>query len=56
MKSRTEGRRLLSMGAVQVNNRIEKENRPIAESDLLHGRYILVQIGKKHFELYKTST
>jgi tyrosyl-tRNA synthetase len=47
--SKTDARRHLANGAVQLNGRVETENRPLQPSDALHGRFVLLRRGKKNF-------
>jgi tyrosyl-tRNA synthetase len=51
VKSRGDGRRQLAQGAVYVNNARLAEDRPIGESDLLHGRWILLRRGQREYAL-----
>lgn len=48
--SKSEVRRLIKGGGLYVNgSRIVEENRSVAESDILEGRYLFVRLGKKRF-------
>jgi tyrosyl-tRNA synthetase len=51
VQSRGDGRRQLAQGAVYVNNERVSEDRPIGESDLLHGRWILLRRGQREYAL-----
>ena len=50
--SKGELRRTLTGGGLQINKeKIESVDRVVGSSDLLNGKYILVQKGKKSFSL-----
>ncbi len=50
--SKGESRRMIGGGGVSVNkNKVENSERIIGENDLINGKYILVQIGKKRYFL-----
>jgi tyrosyl-tRNA synthetase len=49
--SRSDARRSLEQGGVYVNNRRVDQDRPVAEGELLFGRYVLLRKGKKSYHL-----
>ncbi|MCK4889276.1 MAG: tyrosine--tRNA ligase, partial [Candidatus Aminicenantes bacterium] len=50
--SKGEARRMIKSGGVSINKeRIEDPDKMIGEEDLLNGKYILIQIGKKKYSL-----
>ncbi len=51
--SRSEARRMLKDNGVSINKEKIKENYSISTKDLLNGKYILVQKGKKNYYLVK---
>jgi len=54
-KSNGEARRMLKDNAVSINKQKIKEDYQITENDLLNGKYILVQKGKKNYFIVKVS-
>ncbi len=52
-KSNGEARRMLKDNAVSINKQKIKEDYQISEDDLLNGKYILVQKGKKNYFIVK---
>ena len=50
-KSRSEARQLLAQGGLAINGETAAEGRVVTESDLLHGRYVLLRRGKRAFHL-----
>ncbi len=52
-KSNGEARRMLKDNAVSINKQKIKEDYQISENDLLNGKYILVQKGKKNYFIVK---
>jgi len=52
-KSNGEARRMLKDNAVSINKQKIKEDYQLSEDDLLNGRYILVQKGKKNYFIVK---
>lgn len=52
-KSNGEARRMLKDNAVSINKQKINENYQVSEKDLLNGKYILVQKGKKNYFLVK---
>ena len=52
-KSNGEARRMLKDNAVSINKQKINESYQINEKDLLNGKYILVQKGKKNYFLVK---
>ncbi|GCD78466.1 tyrosine--tRNA ligase [Thermaurantimonas aggregans] len=51
--SRGEARRMLQQGAVHINKEKWSENQPITSSQILNGRYMVIQKGKKNYFLVK---
>lgn len=51
--SRGEARRMLQQGAVQINKVRWNEHQPITQNQILNGRYMLIQKGKKNYFLVK---
>jgi tyrosyl-tRNA synthetase len=54
-KSNGEARRMLKDNAVSINKQKIKEDYQISENDLLNGKYILVQKGKKNYFIVKVA-
>jgi tyrosyl-tRNA synthetase len=52
-KSNGEARRMLKDNAVSINKQKIKEDYQLSEKDLINGKYILVQKGKKNYFLVK---
>ena len=52
-KSNGEARRMLKDNAVSINKQKIKEDYKLSEKDLINGKYILVQKGKKNYFLVK---
>jgi len=53
--SKGEARRMLKDNGVSINKEKVKDDFIVGEKDLLNGKYILVQKGKKNYYLVKTS-
>ncbi|MFN4299375.1 MAG: tyrosine--tRNA ligase [Thermaurantimonas sp.] len=51
--SRGEARRMLQQGAVHINKEKWSENQPITYNQILNGRYMVIQKGKKNYFLVK---
>ncbi len=52
--SKGEARKMVQQGGVSLNRRkVEDVAARVGETDLLHGRYLLLQKGKKHFYLVR---
>jgi tyrosyl-tRNA synthetase len=51
--SKSEARRMLKDGGVQINKRKADESLTISAGDLLNGKYLLIQKGKKNYYLIK---
>jgi tyrosyl-tRNA synthetase len=49
--SKGEARRLLEQRGVSVNGLKQEEDRAMVETDLLHGRWILLRKGKATYHL-----
>jgi tyrosyl-tRNA synthetase len=49
--SLTDARRTISQGAAYVNGVLAPEDRPLADSDLLHRRWVLLRRGKRTYHL-----
>ena len=54
-KSNGEARRMLKDNAVSINKQKIKEDYKLSEKDLIQGKYILVQKGKKNYFVVKVS-
>jgi tyrosyl-tRNA synthetase len=53
--SRGEAKKMLQGGGVAVNKTKDEDlNRPLSSADLLKGKYILIQKGKKNYYLIRT--
>ncbi len=53
-KSKGEAKKMIQNGGVSINRiKIENQQEVITDSDLLHKRFILIQVGKKHYYLIK---
>jgi len=53
-QSKGEARKMVQQGGVSLNRRkVEEVTARVGGADLLHGQYLLVQKGKKHFYLVK---
>ena len=50
-KSKTEVRKLMKQGGVSLNSEKISNDRPLEDPDILHGKYALIKIGKKHFSI-----
>jgi 16S rRNA U516 pseudouridylate synthase RsuA-like enzyme len=54
IKSKSEARRLIKQGGLRINGEVVTDvDYVITEKDFLHGIYIILQKGKKNFELVK---
>ena len=53
--SKGEARRMIKDNAVSVNKQKVKDDYVITENDLLNGKYVLVQKGKKNYFLVRIS-
>jgi tyrosyl-tRNA synthetase len=49
--SLSDARRTISQGAASVNGDTVREDRPLADADLLYGRWLLLRKGKKNYHL-----
>ena len=49
--SLSDARRTIDQGAASVNGDVEPQDRPLAESDLLHNRWLLLRKGKRNYHL-----
>ncbi|HEX6448753.1 MAG TPA: tyrosine--tRNA ligase, partial [Trebonia sp.] len=49
--SLSDARRTISQGAVYVNGAQQPEDRPLTETDLLHGRWLVLRKGKRTYHL-----
>ncbi len=54
-KSNGEARRMLKDNAVSINKQKIKEDYQLSENDLLNGKYVLVQKGKKNYFIVKVA-
>ena len=54
IKSKSEARRLIKQGGLKINGEVVTNiDYKITEKDFIHGIYIILQKGKKNFELVK---
>jgi tyrosyl-tRNA synthetase len=49
--SLSDARRTISQGAASVNGEPVREDRPLTDADLLHGRWLLLRKGKKNYHM-----
>ncbi len=49
--SLSDARRTISQGAASVNGEVVREDRPLAEGDLLYSRWLLLRKGKRNYHL-----
>ena len=54
--SLSDARRTISQGAASVNGEVVPEDRPLAEDDLLHNRWLLLRKGKRNYHLLDAAT
>jgi tyrosyl-tRNA synthetase len=54
--SLSDARRTISQGAASVNGEVVPEDRPLAESDLLYDRWLLLRKGKRNYHLLDAAT
>jgi tyrosyl-tRNA synthetase len=54
--SLSDARRTIDQGAASVNGEVVPADRPLAESDLLYGRWILLRKGKRNYHLLAAAT
>jgi len=54
--SLSDARRTLSQGAASINGEVVREDRPLAESDLLYDRWLLLRKGKRTYHLLDAAT
>lgn len=55
--SKGELRRLISGGGLSINKeKVENDNREITRADFLNGKYILIQKGKKNYNIIKVKS
>jgi tyrosyl-tRNA synthetase len=54
--SLSDARRTISQGAASINGDVVPEDRPLAESDLLYGRWLLLRKGKRTYHLLDAAT
>ena len=54
--SLSDARRTIAQGAASVNGSVVGEDRPLTESDLLYGRYVLLRKGKRNYHLLDAAT
>ena len=50
-KTRGDAKRVIQQKGLQVNGQMVNQDGLVQESDLLHGKYLLVKVGKKNFAL-----
>ena len=49
--SLSDARRTIGQGAASVNGEVAREDRPLTEADLLHGRWLVLRKGKRTYHL-----
>jgi tyrosyl-tRNA synthetase len=54
--SLSDARRTIGQGAASVNGEAVPEDRPLAEADLLYGRWLLLRKGKRNYHLLDAAT
>ena len=54
--SLSDARRTISQGAASVNGEVVPEDRPLAEDDLLHNRWLLLRKGKRNYHMLDAAT
>jgi tyrosyl-tRNA synthetase len=54
--SLSDARRTISQGAASINGDVVPEDRPLAESDLLYDRWLLLRKGKRNYHLMDAAT
>jgi tyrosyl-tRNA synthetase len=54
--SLSDARRTIAQGAASVNGEVVREDRPLAEGDLLHNRWLLLRKGKRNYHLLDAAT
>jgi tyrosyl-tRNA synthetase len=54
--SLSDARRTIGQGAASVNGSVVSEDRPLAEADLLHNRWLLLRKGKRNYHLLDAAT
>jgi len=54
--SLSDARRTISQGAASINGDVVPEDRPLAESDLLYDRWLLLRKGKRNYHLLDAAT
>jgi len=55
-ESKGEAKRAIKQGAVSVNEvRVNDEGYVLTHDNLLHGKYVFIRVGKKHFHLVRMS-
>lgn len=50
-KSKSEVKRLIQLGGLQINGACINQDRKIGDSDKIHSKYMVVKAGKKQFAL-----
>ena len=54
--SLSDARRTINQGAALVNGDVVPQDRPLAEPDLLHNRWLLLRKGKRNYHLLDAAT
>ena len=54
--SLSDARRTISQGAASINGDVVPEDRPLADSDLLYDRWLLLRKGKRNYYLLDAAT
>ncbi len=53
-RSRADARRAVAQGGIYVNDRREEEaDRPLGPADLLHGRFVVLRRGRRHYHVLR---
>ena len=51
-KTRGDAKRVIQQKGLQINGRcVEQDGQVCCESDLLHGKYMVMKVGKKNYAL-----
>jgi len=54
--SLSDARRTIAQGAASVNGEVVRDDRPLSEADLLHGRWLVLRKGKRTYHLLDAAT
>ena len=50
-KTRADARRVIQQGGLQINGETIKSDDAVALEMMLHSKYMIVKVGKKHFSI-----